>query len=456
MTDTPAAPPETVDRHLHTLDHWRRLFTNLPRTIECPAMELIVRDHEDPVFLGPGRIEIESETSISFYIHGVAPDVRRAIEAINAAKQNPFDHLQQFRLFATDYRNTRWACGYTSVRFFTDHDIGWPLAGELNGLTTHVNDFWVSKRSGVELLLVPPLDLPTSEALTQHAKIGDSVVYRSRGPGRHTIEVLGSAIDFSHEPSGQALWITATTSDALQHPYLERWLTEPLRILLGGGVYPRMMARNFGDGSAQVTLLPAPAFRTPTAFGLHPPFVMSENRHGSFWRHYGDILRLLARDKLLETNPLTAYFDEVTQAARGTRWVLTMTLASTIEALADSLMTVEDKKSEYADDHLASLKAHIKKWREDESLRGRVLNALAMVRKRSILRFLRDLAERGAVQSDEVQAWYDVRNAVMHGTLVEPWSTEEGERTLNAMLKLMHALAFLVIARVTATDEASE
>jgi hypothetical protein len=41
----------------------------------------------------------------------------------------------------------------------------------------------------------------------------------------------------------------------------------------------------------------------------------------------------------------------------------------------------------------------------------------------------------------------------MHGTLVEPWSTEEGERTLNAMLKLMHALARLVIASAAPATE---
>jgi hypothetical protein len=367
--------------------------------------------------------------------------------------KNPFDHLKQFRLFATDYRNTRWACGHTEVHFFTDHDVGWPLAGNLNGLTTHVSDFWVSKSSNVELLLVPPLDLPTTEALTQQARIGDEVIYTSRGPGRHAMEVLGSQIVFSYEPSEEALWVTATTSEALNHPYLERWLTEPLRILLGGGIYPRMMARNFGDGTAQVTLLPAPGFKTPTAFGLHPPFVIGENRYESFWRYYADILKLLARDRVFDTNPLTAYFDEIAQAARGTRWILTMTLASTIEALAHSLMTDDDKRSEFPEEKLDSIKAHIKKWKEDDGLRGRVLNSLGMIRKRSILRFLRDLAERGQAESEQVQAWYDVRNAVMHGTLVEPWSTEEGERTLNAMLKLMHALARLVIASAAPATE---
>lgn len=452
---TPSAEevsPE-VDRGLHTLDHWRRLFTDLPGTIDCPSMELIVRDHEDPVFLGSGRIVVESETSISFFINGVAPDIRRAIEAFNEAKEYPFDPLRQFRLFATDYRRTRWTCGYTELSFFTDHDTGWPLSGKLRGLSTSVSGYWVSKVSGVELLMVPPIDLPTTEALTQEARIGDRTIYTSRGPGQHELEIAGSTIAFSYEPSGEALWVTATTSEALGHPYLENWLTEPLRILLGGAVYPRMMARNFGDGTAQVTLVPAPTFRTPTAFGLHPPFVMSENRYQSFWRYYADILTMLARDRLFETHPLTAYFDEVAQAARGTRWVLTMTLASTIEALAGRLMTKADKASEFPEEKLDALKQHILEWRDDDTLRGRVLNSLGMIRKRSILRYLRDLADKGVLDATHVQAWYDVRNAVMHGTLVEPWSTEEGEHTLNAMLKLMHALAHQVIARASVGDQ---
>jgi hypothetical protein len=80
------ATPE-VERDVHTLDHWRRLFTDLPRTIDCPSMELIVRDHEDPVFSGSGRIVIESETSIAFYIYGIAADVGRAIEALREARE---------------------------------------------------------------------------------------------------------------------------------------------------------------------------------------------------------------------------------------------------------------------------------------------------------------------------------------------------------------------------------
>jgi hypothetical protein len=436
-----------VDRDVHTLDHWRRIFSTFPRTIECPAMELKVGDFDPPVFTGPGRIEIKSAADIRFYIHGEAANIKRAIYAMRAARENPFDALAQFRLFATDYRNNEWACGATEIDFYVDHDRGWPLSGTLEQISTVATGPWVCGRSGVELLIVPPISLPVSESLTQIVRIGPDTVQTVRGPGRHTLDILGSTIRFSYEASGEALWITADTSEKLQHPYLDGWLVEPLRILLGGSVAPRMIARNRGDGTAQVTLLAGHPFKEPTPVGLHPPFVAHENRFESFWRLYADILTLLADAKIWGPHSLTSYFDEIAQAMRGTRWVLTMTLANTVEALASALITDADKRSEFDEETLGSLDAHIRAWDKDAALRGRMLNSLGMIRRRSVLRFLRDLAARGEVEADQVQAWTDVRNAVMHGNLVSPWSTEDGEARLNAMLKLVHGLALIRIRR---------
>lgn len=439
--------PAVADRDLHTLDHWRQMFGSFPRTIECPEMQLIVYDFEEPVFRGAGRIEMASETDFRFYIHGHANDIKRAIEAMRIARENPFDHLSQFRLFATDYRGNEWACGYTTVDFYTDHDRGWPLSGQLETISTLATGPWVAQSSGVELLVVPPIALPVSERLTQVARIGDVMVRSSSGPGRQTLELLGSRIDFTYEPSDEALWITASSSDTLNHPFLDSWVVEPFRILLGGPVTPRMIARNLGDGTAQVTLLANRSLTEPTAVGLYPPFVFHENRRESFWALYADILQMLARARIFGAHPLTAYFDEIEQALGGSRWVLTMTLANCVEGLASDIMSDADRESEYPEEMLASLKKHVKAWKEDDALRSRVLNSLGMVRNRSVLRFLRDLADRGAVEPEQVDAWNGVRNAVMHGNLVSPWSTEEGELGLNRMLKLVHELARLRIAK---------
>lgn len=70
-----------------------------------------------------------SETNFRFYVHGYANDLQRAIEAMRIAPEDPFDHLSQFRLFATDYRGNECTCGYTIVDFYTDHNRGWPAHG---------------------------------------------------------------------------------------------------------------------------------------------------------------------------------------------------------------------------------------------------------------------------------------------------------------------------------------
>src|ERR1039458_4480334 len=83
-------------------------------------------------------------------------------------------------------------------------------------------------------------------------------IARRRSGGQKTVSVLGSEITFFYTPFGEGLWVTAKTSDKLRHPYLENWLSEPLRILLGQLVFPRLVARNFGDGTAEVWLRPSP------------------------------------------------------------------------------------------------------------------------------------------------------------------------------------------------------
>jgi hypothetical protein len=139
------------------------------------------------VFLGPGRIEMASETNFRFYVHGYANDLQRALEAMRIAPENPFDHLSQFRLFATDYRGNECTCSYTIVDFYTDHNRGWPLTGKLETISTLATGPWVAQASGVELLIVAPIALPVSERLTQVARIGEETVSTSSGPGRQGI-----------------------------------------------------------------------------------------------------------------------------------------------------------------------------------------------------------------------------------------------------------------------------
>lgn len=448
--DAPAKRPvieETSDRDLHTLDSWRQMLTGVPRTIECPEMTLFGRDEEGAIFTGSGRIEIVSDTKMRFYMHAApAVDLRQALDVFNRQKAQPYEARDVFRLFATDYRGVKWAGGYTQVNFFADHDRGWPLSGEIDALHALASGYWVSKQNSVELLLVPPIDLPMTERLATTAFIGKRRILSSWGPGQHAVKVLGTTITFSYEPSGEALWITADAGDALNHPFLENWLTEPLRILLGVPVFPRMVARNLGDGTAHIWLRPSPRHRNPSAIGLLQPFAMEHGRAEAFWQLYADILAFIATAGSFEANPLTRYYDELAEAQLGSRWVLTLTLAGAAEALANGLMTDDDRQSEFSDELLASMKKQIQAWKDDPGLRGRMLSNLGMVSKRSVVAFMRQLGKAGTVEAAHVQTWYEIRNSVMHGNLVEPWSSEEGDARLHQMLDLLHALTRARIA----------
>ncbi|YCI07064.1 hypothetical protein M1D34_31985 (plasmid) [Ensifer sp. D2-11] len=444
---TPAAADDEIDRELHTLDHWRNKLSGLPRTIECRKIELLGKDHHEPYFVGPGRIEVRSATDMRFFVYAESPDVEAAFRKYIKASKHTYDPLEQFQVHATDYQGVKWACGWCAVNYFADANAGWPLAGQIMGLTTLATGPWVARRSSVELLLIPPVRLPTATSLVTVCRIGKDKVFSSQEPGQQLIEVLGTVVKFTYEQDGQALWITADTSEAFNHPFAENWLTEPLNILLGTPVYPRMVARNLGDGTAHVWLRPSPGTGKSSAIGLLQPFATESGRSEVFWQLYADILTIIAKDRQFEQHPLTQQYVELAQALEGSRWVVTLTLASTVESLASELMTEEDRRSEFDDELLSSMKKHLRSWQGDQRLRERLLNNLGLISRKSVLAFMRGLGTRGIVNPDHVQTWSQIRNSVMHGEMVEPWSSEDGDGKLHELLKLVHDLTRARIAR---------
>lgn len=226
---------------------------------------LSAHDHEPPVFEGPGYIDILSATEIEFTMFATPRDVGDATRRLRKLQEDPYDNANHFRLQALDYDGTDWACGWTAPRLKGMPKVGFPLTGELNSLVTQATGHWVASESSVELVFSPRLDLPMLLNMVTTTTIDGEEIERKVSAGRHTLNVLGSEITFFHPPSEKSLWIKATTSGALSHPYLENWLSEPLRILLGQLIYPRLVARNFGNGSAQVWLRPSP--RRDSGFG---------------------------------------------------------------------------------------------------------------------------------------------------------------------------------------------
>jgi hypothetical protein len=430
---------------VRTLDHWESHLTAVPSVMECPKMELIGHDHEPPVFVGPGHIDIRSTTSIDFTMFATPTDGRDAFRRLIHAQENPYDVFHQFRLVATDYEGTEWTCGWTRPELKVNPKVGWPLTGRLNSLVAQASGPFVSTDSGVELVFQPKLNLPMDKTMTSITSLDGEEIERRHSAGQHTVPVLDSEIKFFYKPSDKSLWATAKTSERLMHPFVENWISEPLRVLLGQLVFPRLVARNFGNGTAQVWLRPSPPRFVNS--GIAALFQEEPARGGKqFWELYTSLLTLIAEAKddqgqpNFQSHKITRFYEELIQATQGSRWVLCMTLASTAEAIARMLMSPGEQRSDFAEKDIESIKDSVAAWKGDENLRARVLSDIARAGLRSVGRYLKDLVQRNVLEERNERSWSAVRNAVMHGNLVSPWATDEEDKRLLSLADLVHRL----------------
>src|SRR5690606_10529854 len=115
-------------------------------TIECPRIELLGQDHEPPVFIGPGHIRVNSDTSMHFVMHGIPSDGSEAFKRIVQAKRNPYDIRHQFRMNAAGYDGTEWSGGWTTLTLGEEANNVWRLSGTINRLHTGANGFGVAEK----------------------------------------------------------------------------------------------------------------------------------------------------------------------------------------------------------------------------------------------------------------------------------------------------------------------
>jgi hypothetical protein len=228
------------------------------------------------------------------------------------------------------------------------------------------------------------------------------------------------------------------------------WIAEPLRILLGQLIYPRLRARNFGDGRAHVWLSPSPARLNHSGIASLMSAVPITAR-ANFWQLYSALLTIIAEAKdphghlNFESNRITRYYEEIIQATQGSRWIMCMTLASAAEGLAKMLMRPEDRRSEFTDTDVDDLRQLISNWNGCTKLKSRVLGWFTWLGETSVTSYLRLLVKRGVLNTENQQAWADLRNAVMHGNLVSPWGTKEEDAHFSALVGLVHNLTYELI-----------
>lgn len=279
------------------------------------------------------------------------------------------------------------------------------------------------------------------------ASIGGEEIQRSWQMAKHTLEVLGSEIEFFRETEADALWAIANATQDMPHLCLENWLSEPFRILFGQIIYPRLVERNLGNGSAHVSLRPSPSRLTnaSTSIGslLSSEAGVSTAR---FWELYRALLTMIATTRNdrgqpdFQSHRVTRFYEEIIQASQGSRWVWCLTLAGAAEGLAKLLMKPAERTSEFGEAELASIKKTIQEWEGDKNLKQRVLNDVSRLGDKSIGQSLHKLVECEALEKQHEAAWKAMRNKVMHGNLVLPWSTEEEDGQVVALAELVHNL----------------
>lgn len=151
------------------------------------------------------------------------------------------------------------------------------------------------------------------------------------------INVLGVPVRFAFDSEANVLSISAICTPALPAHMAENWFGEPLRILFGQLVYPRLVERRFPEGESFLSVRQSPAWAVRsawTALWIDDDKLTNDT---DFFYLYAALLALIARDGHWESHPITKIYEEVIQSARGSRWVMVLTLASSIEAWRVSL-----------------------------------------------------------------------------------------------------------------------
>lgn len=431
-----------------TLDRWRHLLS-VPQTLTFPRLELKGRDYAPSIVVGSGVVQTPSLSKFKYTLQGTPDDIKYAFDEIHHQEQNPYDSLARFRLIGTDSEGIEWQGGYTVPEIYPA-DENWVFRGSLSGLSTDDVSDTVSQKSSTELVFHVPLNSRMALDLNRFTKENE---VSSEAERVHTLDVLGSRIRFVYEPSSETLSIEAQHTEDLPATYAERWLSEPLRIMFGQLAYPRLSARNSGGGRAIVFILRSPEISSqPSWVSMWESDNLSHDKN-TFWGRYADLLCLIAldRDKAghpnVESHKVTRLYEEVFLAANGSRWVWALTFASSIEGLA-KMLTPKDQT--LPDDKLAAISdlvKHIKAGEGDDRLKKIAIDAVHRTANTSTTVNLRDLSSKGVITKEQYSAWREIRNSVMHGSLVSPYSSEEEDSKLLRLVNMMHALTRELLSR---------
>lgn len=432
------------------LKRWQHLAA-APQTITLPQMELLAGDREPPIVKGSGEIHLESPSSFEYTLSGLPEDVAYTLKQIQRQRDNRYDGLKRFRLIGTATDGTEYMAGWTIPRIETGRDA-WTFSGECEGLLTDDVNVAASSSGATEVQFIIPRH-HRAFLLLEHFV----TTPRADGPPapRYDLDIEGTTLQFRFDAKASLLTISTPGSDLLPLTLTENWLGEPLRVLFGQLVFPRLVARSFPKGGAMIRVGPAPIWHRDSDWtGLWSEEDLSGKDR--FWRLYADLLLFVARAGDFESHKVTKLYEEIIQASRGSRWITALTLASSVEGLIRILSPRGTKRADADHDAATALIGHIRSWSDPskpkatiDRLKSIASNAIHYAANTTPKHVLAHLCDAGVISRLELSAWDKIRNSVAHGELVSPYSSEEDDALLLSLAALLHALTREIVHPTT-------
>ncbi|MBZ9650334.1 hypothetical protein K9B33_22645 [Sphingobium sp. 3R8] len=437
---------QSGDRSDPVLDRWRHL-AGAPQTLTFSNMELLAGDHEPSIVQGRGEILLGSPRSFEYTLYGKPTDIAYTLKQMLRQRENRYDGLKRFRLIATADDGTEFAAGWTIPRVETDNEE-WMFTGECEGLMIDDPTVAPSQHGATEVRFIVPRQHRASLFFAHFvttAKLNGGL------QPEYELDLGEATLRFSFDAKTDMLTIRTIGSQMLPLTYTENWLGEPLRILFGQLIFPRLVARSFPKGGAMVRVGPAPAWHLESNWaGLwQEEDVTGKDR---FWQLYADLLRHVAKAGQFEGHKITKLYEEVIQASRGSRWVWALTFASSIEGLIRMLAPRGSKRDDAEHEAIGAIAKHIASWKAPhlpkatvDRFRSIATGAVHRASEATPRYVLSKLKAAKVIEQSQIDAWEKIRNEVMHGSLISPYSSEEDDAILLALSSLLHALTREVV-----------
>jgi hypothetical protein len=412
-----------------TLDRWRS-FLEAPKTIELVHAEFVGRNGS-PLLAGIGEIRMSSLQDFSYSVTATAGEPIEFFRAIEHKRQNTYDGTARLRLFGKDANGIEWSGGWTMPQRINFKPL--LIEGKLTALD--ITDRLPTSAESTEMLF-------NADHLHPLARVMVVQKYKR-------LDILGSVIEFTRERATNVISITASHSSQLPPTYTERWLTQPLRIMFGQRVQPRLLARNIGR-EAIIFILAPPRLEIASWSAF---WTDEASNVDSFFDCYSKLLTVIALDRNLsgEVHSITRLYDELAEVANASRWVMALTLAGCTEGL-EKLLRPKMTADEFGEGESQSKEADelaeaIERLKGADGLKKRAIQAILQTKGASTARTLRALQRCGVITSEQYGAWNDIRHRVMHGNLVSPYSNEDEDNQFSHLVAIVRALTLELINR---------